>query len=216
MHGACAGTCRGLKPLQPHSETVKGCPECRAPISGLLRYGRISNKRMVDRMDDKFAQHHRMSLTRLTARLAEISGDPDRDARQGGLDLHRVAQLLAEFDAIAAECMRPPSLVVGAAHEHVPVHAHAHARCLCVYMHAPASLSGVVQKLACVFGLDHLTDRGLQDYPCPCLPLRFMTPCHASHQLLMTLFHMTYSLLLPGVRVRVQYPGAQGGSCPHQ
>ena len=37
----------GFKPQAEGFEHLKGCPTCRAPIHGVLRYGRIVNKRMV-------------------------------------------------------------------------------------------------------------------------------------------------------------------------
>ena len=105
----------GLKPLQEHSQPVKGCPSCSAPITGIARYARITNKAMNDLMDRKFAHENRMALRRVDGRLAELMQlDPQRAAAQGRLSVDVLSGIVQEADTIFLECQRPPSFRVRA------------------------------------------------------------------------------------------------------
>ncbi|KAK9802792.1 hypothetical protein WJX73_006176 [Symbiochloris irregularis] len=106
------GRCRGLKELTPDSQAVKGCPECRAPISGVMRYGRITNKRTIDLMDSKFAAQLNLSLRRAKEALQAPAADPDRAAREGWLDIAMIHAIGSQFQAIIAQSLFLPSAKV--------------------------------------------------------------------------------------------------------
>lgn len=117
---ACnAGGFQGLKQLNPDSQAVKGCPECRAPISGVLRYGRITNKRTNDLMDSKFAAQLSLSLRQAKEAVQEPAVDPDKAARDGQLDIGMIHAIGSHFHAIAAQSMFLPSTKVCSSSEHV-------------------------------------------------------------------------------------------------
>ncbi|KXZ55297.1 hypothetical protein GPECTOR_3g432 [Gonium pectorale] len=58
----------GLRPLPDDQDVVKGCPDCRAPIQGVRRYGRATRKAALDLIDRK----HRASGVDRVAEAGEL------------------------------------------------------------------------------------------------------------------------------------------------
>ena len=107
-----AGSCIGLKPLKEASEPVKGCPHCNAPIAGIQRYARITNKTMIDLMDRKHTLQQSQALQCASAELKRLIDDPDEAALAEGVNVEVVQQYLRRFGALVQACTRPPSLMV--------------------------------------------------------------------------------------------------------
>jgi hypothetical protein len=51
--GGGGGAWTGCAGLPERLQAVRGCPECRAPIVGVRRYGRVVNKAILDQMTRK-------------------------------------------------------------------------------------------------------------------------------------------------------------------
>ena len=105
-----AGLCVSAKPLDDALQPVKSCPECREPILGLQRYGRVSNKRVLDLLDRKFLKSNRLELQQAEARLAEAYiADADLAARNGDLTEQALRPMFKVFQNIIKRAKRSPS-----------------------------------------------------------------------------------------------------------
>ncbi|MEW5317336.1 MAG: hypothetical protein WDW38_008643 [Sanguina aurantia] len=60
------------KMLSGELQRAKGCPTCRAPITGVNRYGRIVNKSVLDLIDRKHMALCGQALSQAQTRLAEV------------------------------------------------------------------------------------------------------------------------------------------------
>lgn len=108
-----AGTCISTKPLNDELQPVKSCPECREPILGLQRYGRVSNKRVLDLLDRKFLKSNRLELQQAEARLADVYvADADQAARNGDLTEKALRPMYKVFQGIIKRSKRSPSTQV--------------------------------------------------------------------------------------------------------
>ena len=108
--GLGAGSCIATKPLNDELQSVKSCPECREPILGLQRYGRVINKRALDLLDRKFFISNRLELQQAEARLAEVYvADADKAAGNGDLTEQALRPMYKVFQNIIKRSKRSPS-----------------------------------------------------------------------------------------------------------
>lgn len=110
---AAAGSCIAIKPLADHFEPVKSCPECREPIRGLRRYGRIINKASIDLLDRKFATSNRLELQHAEDQMALVfEKHAEQAARDGNLTEDALYPMYATFKRIIQQSKRSPSAQV--------------------------------------------------------------------------------------------------------
>ncbi|GAQ90342.1 NF-X1 zinc finger and helicase domain protein [Klebsormidium nitens] len=110
----------GVKPLSDMFQNVKGCPDCRAPISGVKRYGRISKKALVDQAQRQFIQNSQRQLANVFDRVGTVREEVNGVVARGEAPAPATSQVLsarldrlfADFETIARECARPPTVKV--------------------------------------------------------------------------------------------------------
>ncbi|CAI5506821.1 unnamed protein product, partial [Closterium sp. Naga37s-1] len=93
---------------------LKGCPECRQPITGLRRYGRMVNKALLDQSERKFAlsclADHEV-VQRKLARLSQVISsltEPAQPRRLGEV-AQAAARLVHEGGQLCATAANPPT-----------------------------------------------------------------------------------------------------------
>ncbi|CAI5949305.1 unnamed protein product [Closterium sp. NIES-64] len=93
---------------------LKGCPDCRQPITGLRRYGRMVNKALLDQSERKFVvecsadqESAQRRLSRLSRAVARCPGD----ASPNHLDElgQSVTGFMREAERLRAASMNPPT-----------------------------------------------------------------------------------------------------------
>ena len=109
---SCAGGCEGLLKLAETKEAVKSCMLCCEPIAGVLRYGRITNKRNLDLLDNKCAAELHHTLYQAHKALQNFASAPDVAARKHHLNAVFIGQIGAQLQAIVQQCTSPPSVKV--------------------------------------------------------------------------------------------------------
>eukprot|EP01026_Neomeris_dumetosa_P066282 TRINITY_DN6404_c0_g1_i1.p2 TRINITY_DN6404_c0_g1~~TRINITY_DN6404_c0_g1_i1.p2 ORF type:complete len:435 (+),score=44.89 TRINITY_DN6404_c0_g1_i1:418-1722(+) len=81
-------------PLSGEMSNTKTCPNCKTPIMGVKRYGRVINKTVINGLDRRFAVSSSNNLKKLTGKIQEIK-DLKFTETDGGLGL--------DFEALAQE-----------------------------------------------------------------------------------------------------------------
>ncbi|CAI5485130.1 unnamed protein product [Closterium sp. Yama58-4] len=113
--GGSAGKWLAVLPFENGNfSDLKGCPDCRHPITGLRRYGRIVNKALLDQSERKFViecsadqESAQRRLSRLSRAVARCTGD----APPNHLDELRksVTGFMREAERLRAASLNPPT-----------------------------------------------------------------------------------------------------------
>lgn len=109
-----------VKPLSDALQNLKGCPDCRAPITGVKRYGRISKKALVDQAQLRFIQQSQCQLAGGNDRIGGVRAEVNAVVARGeapaaaeSQDLAvRLDRLFSTFEMIARQCAKPPTVKV--------------------------------------------------------------------------------------------------------
>ncbi|CAI5474011.1 unnamed protein product [Closterium sp. Yama58-4] len=93
---------------------LKGCPECRQPITGLRRYGRMVNKALLDESERKFALSCLANQQQLQTKLSQlsraISACPEAAQPWQVWELARAAAFLTlQASKLQVTAMEPPT-----------------------------------------------------------------------------------------------------------
>ena len=81
--------------------------------TGLLRYGRVTNKAALDADSRKYAQQQREALQQLWSAFAELARDPDAAAADGRLDVRKLLETVKRLGDVVQQCQNSPSQRVG-------------------------------------------------------------------------------------------------------
>lgn len=68
-----------IKPITDQPGEHKRCPNCRAPIKNIHRYGRITKKCVLDTQNKKFLQLYSHQVKNIRAELEKTIGDLERN-----------------------------------------------------------------------------------------------------------------------------------------
>ena len=98
---------------------VKGCPDCRAPITSIWRYGRAVKKAMMDQSERKFAEMCLKDLDGLSGRyrhvLQELAGIKEGERwveKKSASLLQKLEELGWQLNREERRCSYPPTVNV--------------------------------------------------------------------------------------------------------
>ncbi|CAI5945837.1 unnamed protein product [Closterium sp. NIES-65] len=113
--GGSAGKWVAVRPFDDGGlSALKGCPECRQPITGLRRYGRMVNKALLDESERKFALSCLADQQQLQTKLSKlsqaISACPEAAQPRQLQELARAAtSLVLQANKVRVAAMEPPT-----------------------------------------------------------------------------------------------------------
>ena len=92
------GKYNGIVPIDVMGEfkAIKLCPNCRYPITGIFRYGRVVNRAKIDASSKKFISQSTQQLASLTDRLNKLQQNSDGIVLKDATDLKRQCLRLLE------------------------------------------------------------------------------------------------------------------------
>ncbi|CAI5474007.1 unnamed protein product [Closterium sp. Yama58-4] len=112
---AAAGKWVAVRPFEDGDLTaLKGCPECRQPITSLRRYGRMVNKALLDESERKFALSCMADQQQLQQKLSKlsqaISACPEAAQPRQLQELAKAAtSLVVQANKVRVTGMEPPT-----------------------------------------------------------------------------------------------------------
>ncbi|CAI7840806.1 unnamed protein product, partial [Closterium sp. NIES-54] len=113
--GAGAGKWVAVRPFEDGDlSALKGCPECRQPITGLRRYGRMVNKALLDESERKFALSCLADQQQLQHKLSQLSQavsacSEGAQPRQLEKLAKHATYLVVEANKVRGTAMKPPT-----------------------------------------------------------------------------------------------------------
>lgn len=104
--------------MPPEMGRPKHCPSCRAPVTGLRRYGRVTNKLVLDLVDRKHLEFCRRRLSRVQQELTTGQGIlEDQKERPLSMEswarvVHGLQDVMKSFNQVCRFFNRPPKAQV--------------------------------------------------------------------------------------------------------